>query len=117
MPQDNFELVACDNFGDDNVFDKDDASWEEYNKEFVEGGFGDASEYSFYCDYKVTRPAVKPGVYSDIRVDAVYDYKVTKLKIVQISRGKKFDVDESTPEVQPEDDYEGYTEATYYNVG
>mgnify|MGYP001587355019 CR=1 FL=1 len=118
MPQGNFELIACENFGGDNAFDKNDPSWESYNKEFVESEYGDASEYAFYCDYKVTRPAVKPGIASDIKVDAVYDYRVVKLKTIEIRPGKQLtENDQETLPVQPEGDYEDYTEATYYDVG
>ncbi len=119
LPQENFELISCDNFGGDTVLDSSDDYWSYFNKEIIEESFGQATEFDFYCEYKVTRPALKV-IFSELKADATYDYRVSTTKKIEIKEGKLYaegGYAAQNNQQKISDSNDGYVEADYYNVG
>lgn len=89
MP-DNFQLIACDYFGGDNILDGSDPHLRVLNQDLKDKKYGGARDFSFYCDYNVARPRLFLGP-SEISVDTTYNYKVEGKKTVQIIEKRTFD--------------------------
>jgi hypothetical protein len=84
MP-DNFELIACDGLGGDNVLEEGDPLFYDLNKR-MKKEYGLTSDYSFYCDYRIVRPYVERVDASEVLVITNYDYMVDTKKIVNVKQ-------------------------------
>jgi len=115
MTPQNFELIACENFGGDAIFDDGDAPYFEILNEKIKDDYGTASDYAFYCDYRISRPRIFIG-FDEFMAKATYDYLVTTKKTINIIETRDLQGmnniaqgDETIPE-------EGYDGADYYET-
>jgi hypothetical protein len=87
---DNFQLIACDYFGGDNILDGSDPHLSVLNQDLKDKKYGSAREFSFYCDYTVARPRLFLGP-SEVSVDTTYNYRIEIKKTVQIIEKRVLD--------------------------
>ncbi len=116
MTPQNFELIACENFGGDAIFDDADSPYFETLNEKIKDDYGTASDYAFYCDYRISRPRVFIG-FDEFMVKATYDYLVTTKKTINIIETRDL---QGINNIAQSDgivpDFEDYEEANYYEV-
>ncbi len=116
MSPQNFELIACENFGGDAIFDEGDKPYIDNLNEKIKDDYGTAADYAFYCDYRISRPRIFMG-FDEFMAKATYDYLVTTKKTINIIETRDL---QGTNNIAQDDgsvpDYDGYEEAEYYET-
>ncbi len=86
----NFNLIGCENFGGNNILDGGDSYLHKLNENLKAKKKDDASDFVFYCDFKIIEPRELIG-FDEVMVRATYDYMIDKKKIVNILEATELD--------------------------